>query len=498
MVDALFLVDSDEVVRKSNRAAHRLLGYTEEELIGMPFYKVLVWNDTKDIETVSSVDGTDYSRHFDSYIQTKGDERIPVSLAMTIIGQEDLQSQGSLYIARDIRARREAENDRKVLEEKLRQSEKMQAIGQLAGGIAHDFNNQLTGIMGYADLLKRKLSTDETLPRYIDSMQMGIRHAAELTGQLLAFARKGKFLTVPVDVHKAINEVVSLLQHSIDKRIRIKQVLLANPALTLGDPTQLQNALLNIALNARDAMPQGGDITFTTDIIELTRQYCEKHSIEVTPGRYLQINITDTGTGIPQETLRHIFEPFFTTKEQGKGTGMGLAAVYGTIKNHRGAIQVLSAVGHGTTFKLFLPHQPTKDTGKLREFLEQPVSGTATIMLVDDEEVVCQMASEMLKELGYSVVVCKNGKDACALYEKQWQYIDCVILDMVMPEMNGLETYKVLRSINANVRVILSSGYSIEGEAQKIVNDGHSIFVQKPYSMVALSKSLHSMIKSRK
>ena len=242
----------------------------------------------------------------------------------------------------------------KQLQEQLHQSEKMEAIGQLAGGIAHDFNNQLSGIMGYADILAGKL-TDEKFKGHAEAIVRAAKRSADLIQQLLAFARKGKYLSVPVNLHKLISEVAVLLERSIDKRITIQQILKAGPCLATGDPTQLQNVLLNIAINARDAMPEGGTIIFETAVVTLDAQYCAKHPYDITPGRYVQVCVTDNGVGMDDQTQMHIFEPFFTTKQLGRGTGMGLAAVYGTIKNHHGAINVYSEVGHGTTFKVYLP-----------------------------------------------------------------------------------------------------------------------------------------------
>ncbi len=233
----------------------------------------------------------------------------------------------------DITERKKAEEEKQKLKQELHQSEKMQAIGQLAGGIAHDFNNQLASILGYVEMIRENVENDAILTRWADNSILGIKRAADLTTQLLAFSHKGKYITTPVDLHRIIFEVVNMLSHTIDKRITIQQELRANPATTLGDPSQIQSAILNLALNARDAMPSGGKLIFSTDIIELNKEYCNNNPFDITPGSYIEIHIIDTGTGMSKETKKHIFEPFFTTKAPGKGTGMGLAAVYGTIKN---------------------------------------------------------------------------------------------------------------------------------------------------------------------
>jgi len=382
------------------------------------------------------------------------------------------------------------------MEEQLRQSEKMQAIGQLAGGIAHDFNNQLAGVLGYADMLENHLE-DEKLSRYATSIKKGAKRAAELTKQLLAFSRKGKNLSVPVEIHKVIGEVASILEHSIDKRIKIQQVLKASPAVTVGDPTQLQNAILNIALNARDAMPRGGELIFETDIAEFDEDFCKGHPYEVDAGGYLKISVTDNGCGMDAETQKHIFEPFYTTKEVGKGTGMGLASVYGTVRNHGGSISVYSEVGHGhgTAFRIYLPLAEDVRNDENANTRSNPTTGTARILLVDDEGVIRELAAEMLRGWGYKVTVCNDGKEAVKFYESSWQNIDLVILDMVMPELGGRDTFIAMREINPDVRAILSSGYSINGEAQAILDEGVMAFVGKPFSQAELSEKVAQVLR---
>ncbi|MHC4872750.1 MAG: PAS domain S-box protein [Planctomycetota bacterium] len=384
--------------------------------------------------------------------------------------------------------------ERSIMEEQLRQSEKMNAIGQLAGGIAHDFNNQLSGVLGYADMLETRLE-DEKLSKYAANIKKGAKRAAELTAQLLAFSRKGKNLSISVNIHKVIAEVIDILEHTIDKRISMQQTLKALPAATTGDPNQLQSAIFNIALNARDAMPRGGELIFETDLAELDESFCKDHPYEICTGTYLKISITDNGEGMDAETQKHIFEPFYTKKEQGKGTGMGLASVYGTIRNHNGAISVCSEVGHGTTFNIYLPLADEARDEQEGTGSSAPTTGTARILLVDDEEVVRDIATDMLKELGYKVTVCNDGKEAVEHYEKAWKEIDLVLLDMVMPELGGHDTFAAMKKINPDIRVILSSGYSIDGEAQQILDDGVMAFVGKPFEQTELSEKVAQVLR---
>ncbi|MBN1574941.1 MAG: response regulator [Chitinispirillaceae bacterium] len=383
---------------------------------------------------------------------------------------------GMVAIFRDI-------TEQKELEENLRQSHKLESIGQLAGGVAHDFNNQLSGILGYAEMIRKSVGDKADLSRWADNVIIGVRRAADLTSKLLAFARKGKYQSIPVNMHGIIFEVVGILERSIDKQIEIKQHLDANPSTTLGDPTQLQNALLNLAINARDAMPRGGSLLFTTSVATLDMLFCKKLPFDIEPGDYLKLTVEDTGIGMTDEIKRRVFEPFFTTKEPGKGTGMGLAALYGTMKTHHGAIVVDSTPGVGTTFTLYLPLcVENEDINATKCDGTDGREGSAHVMIVDDEDLIREFATEILNSAGYQVKTCADGIEAVSHYKHYHQTIDCVVLDLIMPRMNGREVLAELRRINPNVRVILSSGYGLEEDtSQLLANDNIVAFITKPY-----------------
>jgi len=378
-------------------------------------------------------------------------------------------------------------------EAKSRQAMKMEAIGQLAGGIAHDFNNQLSGILGYSEMLIDSLKDEQHISD-ATHIKAGALRAADLTAQLLAFSHKGKALSAPVNIHKLIAEVAGILEHSINKQITIRQTLEAEPETTQGDPNQLQNALLNIAINARDAMPDGGKLIFETAVTELDETFFQDHPTEGHPGTYLMISISDNGCGMDAQTQTHIFEPFYTTKEVGEGTGMGLASVYGTIHNHKGVISVYSEVGHGTTFRIYLP---LIDTASPQEQTNnsKPITGTARILLVDDEELIRDFATRALERLGYQVISCSNGREAVDCYEQSWRKIDLVLLDMMMPVMGGRETFARMKKINPAILAILSSGYSIDGAAQSILDDGVRAFIRKPYQLLQLSEQVAQVLR---
>ena len=386
--------------------------------------------------------------------------------------------------------------ERKHTEERLRQSEKMEAIGQLAGGIAHDFNNQLMGIMGYAEMLYNRLE-DENMRKDAENILRISRRSSELTKQMLAFARKGKYQAVPVNIHKLIEEVIGLLSHSVDKRIEIKRVLKASPATIMGDSTQLQNAFLNLGINARDAMPNGGELTFTTEALELDGSYFGDVK-KIISNRYLKICVIDNGLGMDRETINHIFEPFFTTKAAGKGTGMGLASVYGTVNSHNGVINVESDLGKGTVFSIFFPLYEEEGSEFDDSNAETPVARKeVNILLVDDEEVVRDMVARMLRSLGHNVVVCNDGLEALEYYKQEWQKVDLVIMDMVMPRMNGRDSFMGMLAINPKINAILISGYSIDGEVQRLLDSGMKGFIQKPFNTKDLDKAIERALNSR-
>lgn len=377
-------------------------------------------------------------------------------------------------------------SERQQMEERLRHSQKMDAIGQLAGGIAHDFNNQLAGVFGGVDLLSPRLE-DEKSRRFLEYIAKAATRARDLTMQLLAFSRKGKNIIKHVKVHDILRETVEILKRSIDKRIEIVENFKATPDTTLGDPTQLQNALLNLAINARDAMPDGGVLRLETSVIQLDS--LDNPPYEMAPGSFIRVCVSDNGTGMTQEVEQRIFEPFFTTKPLGKGTGMGLASVFGTIRNHKGSISVDTEPGKGTTFNIYLPltiSEVENHSGSARD----PVKGSGHIMIVDDEEIVCDVGTEMLQCLGYTVTSFDNGVDALAHFGKDWRDVDLVILDINMPKMNGKEVFRAMRKINPSVRVLVASGHSADGDAQTIVDEGAHAFIGKPFTLESLSKAI--------
>jgi nitrogen-specific signal transduction histidine kinase/CheY-like chemotaxis protein len=394
--------------------------------------------------------------------------------------------------ARDSSKRIEAQEKSRLLEAQLLQAQKMEAIGSLAGGVAHDFNNLLTGILGYADLLMRKAEPGSEVSMAARVIQEAADRASHLTAQLLGFARKGKNLAVRVDINKTIDDVASLLERTLDKRIRIRKSPAPVSAGVVGDPMQLQQFLMNLAMNARDAMPGGGELAFSTEIAVLDPACCASRP-GVSPGRYVRIEVSDTGTGIPKDYLEKIFDPFFTTKEQGKGTGLGLSMVFGIVKNHGGFIEVESEVGAGALFKVYLPFIPGE--AERAEADSSPpadpvAGGKGWILLIDDQDTVREVCGAMLSTLGYRVRTACDGREGVDCYRRFGKDIDLVIVDMIMPNLDGRECFRQIKAINPEVRAILSTGFSLDGAVQEILNEGIACFIQKPYRLEQLSRTV--------
>jgi PAS domain S-box-containing protein len=488
--DAIYLISKDGRIAYVNTAACRMLGYRKSEMIGMSILKVDP-TLTKEIwDAVWLITERDKQQTIESEHITKDGHFIPVEIVANHLAFDGMQY--SCSFTRDI-------SERLRLEKRLRHSEKMEAIGQLAGGVAHDFNNQLAGIVGYADILREELAGNPELARLAEAILAAAKRSASLTEQLLAFSRQGKYLSTPVDLNKVIEEIEHMLKRSIDKRIAVKTSLSPETAVTIGDPSQIQNAVLNLAINARDAMPDGGDMMLSTRVVSLDETYCANSLYPLIPGPYIEVIVADTGTGMDAQIESRMFDPFFTTKETGRGTGMGLAAVYGTVKNHKGAIEVHTALNRGTQILLYFSRATA---------LERAVSGisvslqapevTARVLLVEDEETLRDMTVRMLTRLGCRTVTAKDGKEAVAIYRELHQNIDVVILDLVMPEMSGRETFFQLRDINPQVVVLLASGYSFDGEVQALMNEGAKGFLQKPYRTAELARKISEILDSRK
>jgi PAS domain S-box-containing protein len=381
-------------------------------------------------------------------------------------------------------------SEHKRLESQLFQSQKMEAIGTLAGGVAHDINNILMGIQGYTSLALFNLSGSHPNYEKLKSIEELVKSGADLTKQLLGFARGGRYEVKPSNMNEVVAKTSAMFGRT-KKEITIHTQYEEQPYTVDIDRGQIEQALLNLYVNAWQAMPGGGNL-----YIETQNHFLDEHNAKafyVNPGEYLKICVTDTGVGMDSKTKERIFEPFFTTKEMGRGTGLGLASVYGIVKNHGGFINVYSEKGHGSTFSIFLPASE-RTVQKEKPLISDTVKGTETILLIDDEETIIEVNKDFLELLGYSVMVARSGREAIEIYKAKAETIDLVILDMIMPDIGGAETFEFLKMVNPDIKAILSTGYSIDGQATGIMNRGCKAFIQKPFSIQTLSHKIRDVL----
>ena len=382
--------------------------------------------------------------------------------------------------------------ERKKIEDQLKQAQRREAIGTLAGGIAHNFNNLLMTIQGNVSLMSLDVNSSHPHYQKLKNIEQSVQSGAELTGQLLGFARGGKYEIKPTDLNALIKKQNRMFGHA-RKEITVRGKYEENLWTVEVDQGQIEQVLLNLYVNAADAMPSGGDLYIQTENVQFDINHLNRFSFKVKLGKYVKISVTDTGTGIDEETQQRIFEPFFTTKEIGQGTGLGLASAYGIIKNHDGFIDVSSEKGGGATFAIFLPAS-AKKVIKEENTQKELMKGTETILLVDDENMVIEVGAEYLTTLGYNVLRANSGPEAIEIFREKHDRIHLVILDMIMPGVSGGETYDRLKSINPNIKALLSSGYSIKGKAEEILKRGCDGFIQKPYSLKDLSQNLREIL----
>jgi PAS domain S-box-containing protein len=480
--DAIIIIQ-DGVVKFHNPKTEEIMGYSKEEIATTPFIDYVHPEDKDMIQ----------ERHFE---RLNGKE-IPHTYSFRAINKTGTElwgevnavtvtwegKQGVLCFIRDVTVQ-------KRLEFRLQQAQKMEAIGTLAGGIAHDFNNLLMGIQGNTSLMLLDIDYDHPHYERLRHIEQYIQTGSELTQQLLGFARGGKYDIKVTDLNKLIERTAQMFGRT-RKEITIHTKLQPDLWTVAVDRSQIEQVLLNHYVNAWQAMPEGGNLYLRTENVILDEN--EAKSFDVTPGKYTKVSIADTGVGMDEATQQRIFDPFFTTKEMGRGTGLGLASAYGIINNHGGMITVDSRKGEGATFCLYLPASEEKVVEE-KKLPEAVLAGTETVLLVDDEEMIVEVGQAILETLGYQVLPARSGKETIEVYQKNQDDIGLVILDMIMPGMNGGETYDRLKAINPKVKVLLSSGYSIDSEATDILKRGCNGFIQKPFTIKQLSQKIREIL----
>lgn len=395
-----------------------------------------------------------------------------------------------LQIATDITQTKKFEQERTRMEMQLQQAQKFEAIGTLAGGIAHDFNNLLMGIQGRASLMMIELAPPHPHLEHLHAIEEYIRSATDLTKQLLGFARGGKYQVTPFDINELLLTSASMFGRT-KKEIRVHTQCQGAPLVVEADRGQIEQVLLNMFVNSWQAMPEGGELCLETKAVELDEAFCRPHQIPA--GRYVRVTVADTGIGMSAATRQRVFDPFFTTKEKGRGTGLGLASAYGITKNHGGLITVESEEGHGATFTVYLPASD-KEIGPEISLQGTLLKGWETILLVDDEDMILDVGRCMLEKLGYRVLPARGGQEAVEALGRANHDIQLVILDLIMPEMDGGKTFDRLRAIRPDLRVLLSSGYALDRQAEEIMRRGCNGFIQKPFTISELSNKVRAIL----
>jgi len=479
MEEGILEVTQDGRIVYANPAALILAGLPEETLLSSPLIDLFHEADRPRIrDLLLSSDTLPQSISEESPVRLNGKE-----ISISFLPVVDDGDKTLILLLNDV-------SERKRMEAQLLHAQKMEAIGTLAGGIAHDFNNLLMVIQGNTSLMLFDLHPEHPNFERLKRIEKQVQNGSRLTSQLLGYARKGRYEVKPVNLNLLVKEASEIFGRT-RKEITLHRDLAQDLSPIEADQGQIEQVLMNLFVNTADAMPGGGDLFLKT--ANVTHEHLKSQVYQAREGNYVLLSVKDTGIGMDQKTIERIFDPFFTTKELGRGTGLGLASVYGIVKGHGGYIAVESEKGKGATFKIYLP----ASTQSLQETIQTPdefVRGTETVLLVDDEEMIIETGQDLLERMGYRTFIARSGEEALRIYETSRDSIDLVILDLVMPHMGGGELFDRLRAMNPNVKVLLSSGYSINGEATKILERGCKGFIQKPFDLRQLSQSLRAIL----
>jgi len=493
--DAIVTLDASHRILEWNPGAERIFGYTRYEAAGKNLDDLVTQPDVADEARAATRKVLSGENLFPFETIRYRRDGTPVNV---IAAGSSIEIEGELYgvvaVYTDITERKRVEEQQRKLEAQLLHAQRMEAIGTLAGGIAHNFNNLLMGIQGNVSLMLS--NTDPTDPNHkmLDNIEKSVRSGSELAKQLLGYARGGKYELKSTHLNRLVQETAETFS-TTRKEVKVQLKLAEDLVEITADQGQIEQVLLNLFINAADAMPEGGVLFLET--MNVTHEDIDCNHCKPKPGSYVSLTVRDTGLGMEKETMGHIFDPFFTTKGLGKGTGLGLASVYGILKAHDGYIDVSSEKGHGTAFHVYLPASGRVGIKRAGELPVTMLKGMETVLLVDDEDMVLEVGEQMLKRLGYNVLPAGSGREAIEIFSEAHGSLSApglVILDMIMPGMGGSEVYDRLKKIDPEIKVLLSSGYSIAGKATEILEKGCNGFIQKPFNIKELSEKIRTIL----
>jgi len=487
--DLLGALNSKGYFETSNPAWQTVLGWSEAEVSSTSIFELLHPDDVEHTRAGFELTlvGQPAIRFINRYRCKDGSYRW--------ISWVGIPEDGFVYCTgRDITAERAAEVELSAAQEALRQSQKMEAVGQLTGGIAHDFNNLLTGILGSLDLVRRRMAANnpDDIPRFMDAASTSALRAASLTHRLLAFARRQSLDSRPNDINRLVGGMEDLLERTLGERIELHFIFASDLWTAFTDANQLENALLNLAINARDAMPDGGRLTIETENVQLDEAYSSLYE-DVQPGDYVVVGVSDTGIGMPPEVLAKAIDPFFTTKPVGEGTGLGLSVIYGFAKQSRGHLRIHSELGHGTTVKMYLPRALQNAVNLDTSTAETPRGQGEIILVVEDDATVRSIISDVLKDLGYNVLLAADARPAITLLQSD-QRIDLLVSDVVLPHVNGRKLAEMARGLRPNLKVLFVSGYAENATFRGDFLDPGMDMLTKPFALDALGAKVYAMI----
>ncbi|MEO8167281.1 MAG: ATP-binding protein [bacterium] len=487
--DMYLSISRDHTITGCNTTGARMLGFSKEEIVGRKLQSLFVPDQQATLQEIlirMFYEGKGV-KDLEEQVMRKDSKPLYVNVNSSLVFDEKGLPVLARIVARDI-------SDRKNMEAAILHAQKIDSIGNLAGGIAHDFNNILAAILGSASIMRRHMPEKHELAKYVEIIEGAARRASSLTRQLLTFARKNENVILPVELHSLIDETLLLFERSVSKEITVEKFFTPDDVSVSGDEGQIQQALLNVLLNARDAMPNGGKVTITTRTMLADAHTISQFS-SVKPGKFTSVMIADTGVGMDERMKSRVFEPWFTTKEF--GTGLGLSVVYGVVQSHGGFINLDSEVGRGTSFTMYLPGSDAKAKAEARRRRQRLPRGTEHILIIDDEVSVCEIAKDMLANLGYTITFVHDGKAGTELYRTRRGSIDLVMMNMNMPLMGGRETFRQLKNINPNLPILIVTGHGRAVVEESEWSSEISGYLQKPFQLEDLATKVRTVLDQR-